>query len=146
MELECVGGISRTLTSIPWAFPRRLFCCSVLNFFDIKVCLCSYWRGYRKHWSPAFNLSPTAKLVSCQKEPKSNNSYYFCLGHWCWDLKEHRLVDLWPFCELCLTSGNRKHNGWSLGIPMAELGRCRCFILRCKEQLNPRFWPQVCHC
>lgn len=67
----CVGGISLTLTSIPWAFSRRLFYCSVLNFFDIKVCLCSYWRGNRMHGSPVLHLQPLAKLRSCQKEQKA---------------------------------------------------------------------------
>lgn len=138
----CAGGISLTLTSIPWAFSRRLFYRSVLNFFDIKLCLCRYWRGYRmpSAWSPrqsgyvarrnqkAIPLPASALAASVRP---SGNTVCQMQGH---------------FCELCLTLKKRKHNGWPLGIPRSELGRCQCFVLRCKEQSNPRSWPQGLHC
>lgn len=58
---RCVGGITLILTSILWAFSRRLFYCSILNFFDIKVCLCSHWRedGIRHSLLPQWHMAAT---------------------------------------------------------------------------------------
>lgn len=98
------------------SFLRRLFYCSVLNFFDIKVCLCNHWRGYRVHWSQAFTLKPSGKWL--EVTPKEYSVSTMALG-----LKETSCAT-WnhkSFCKLCLASFKEEKTQWM--NPWDSLGR-----------------------